>query len=1325
MMRFILSFLLLLGCSPAFALLEIGMQNFTMQEGLADNTVLSISKDKQGFIWFGTNNGLSVYTGSDSKTYYHPFKNLVISKLAAQNDRYIWMIGNKRLLCFDKKEERFFFPSFENTTEEIKVADFHIVNDTTICLQQEGELLTCKFKENESAMSLQIHYKTDKSIHYITHHCFDTNGTCFALTNEGALLSLNLANGEFISEQSISSLEYLPVGGMRWINDELWFYGLLYGVYVYSLDTQEGTSYRYSSDKSNRSQLAHTDVYDLTSLADNKVIAVGWNGYTVFTPANSGRGYTTEVFDNTYSYVHRTIETHMISVFYDTKGILWIGTEGGGIYSVDLRKQFYKKYMQDRHNEITSICSDTLGHIYLGTFHKGLLRSKAPLDSIHPLDFEVLPIPNVNHTVLDLTTDGNTVWIVGKQPYLHSYCSITDEIKTFPIITDQGKWNNQINSVYKQNDSTLWLGSYNALFKFNIQKNKFEKFTMDCGLIRSIKQDNSQSLWLGGSVGIVRFNPVTGAVDNNFEVDNGLPINAVRSLLLTDTEAYVGYSDGLAVYSFEESKVVHFFTTENGLNNNFIGCLTQDNKGDVWLGTNSAITRYDRKNRIFYDYYISGSNRSAYNYNGVLLWGNNLNLSYFNSTNLESTYKQQSKVYITDLLLDEVPIRVGEKVNGQTVLNHAIIFKDNIKLQPKNNSFSLSFSNLNYNQNQRYMYRLYPLSKTWSIVEEGEKVSVNNLAKGTYVFEVKSVYELNEETPITQLRIDILPKWYETWWFRLALMLLLLLCIVVIIRRLRAKRHRLIEEQKLKQELLLASIAKEREIKINQEREAFFTHIAHELRTPLTLIKGPIESILSKEELSPHLKDKLVEVVKNTKSLSRMVDKLLYMRKIETGFESYNFEKVDSIELLTQVYESFKPLAEIHNIDWKFKTELSTQPLWVDRPKITSVLQNVISNAFKYTKVQGYILMQADLIARGEIDYFRITIEDNGIGMDGDLQQNLFKPYVTGNANPEHSSSMGLGLQIVKSLVESHHGTILIDSEVSKGTRITLLFPLGNEHLPQDDLAPMLTNDTSDTDSHTVVEFDAAAKQEHSILIIEDNTEVRNYIAELFATQYDIFEASNGLEGLEKAKTSRPDLIICDIMMPVMDGFEVLSQLKSLKETADIPIVMLTAKGESNDILLSTQLGAEDFIKKPFNPNILQAKVENLIAMRTRLKQIYKKSLLLTSTDETDDPIEQFMQEIINTIEANLTNPKLSVKMLAEEMNMSQSTLYRRLKEYSDLSAKEIIRNVRVSKAASLIIQQKYQIQEVADKVGYNDIDTFRKHFINEFGIQPSLYKEL
>ncbi|MCL1625961.1 ATP-binding protein [Bacteroides caecicola] len=907
-------------------------------------------------------------------------------------------------------------------------------------------------------------------------------------------------------------------------------------------------------------------------------------------------------------------------------------------------------------------------------------------------------------------------------------------------------------------DDQCWAGTSNGLYWVDFRQGTSRHISWnnpqipDHIQVRTLVAGDDQTLWLGTGRGLLRLwlsgNKVL-QTHAGYEAKAGMPDTEieVRALLWgKDKKLWVGYAgNGLASYSPEGDSILTCYTTTQGLCSNFVTALVEDSDHSLWVGSNSGISRLSRHLQSFYNYYISGSNRSVFFGKNFLFWGNHSTLTYFRPSDLRFNYpKEKGRVIFTDLEVNHSPVQIGQNVNGQVVLPQSLLYTSKLHLTHENRNFSLSFTNLLYlSKLQKYLFRLYPYQKEWIMANEGEKISYDRLPAGSYTFQVKTIFQDQSEGDVSALTVIIAPHWSETLWFRLLIATGLVSIILIYVHRLRLKQKRIQYELRLEHELFTVNMERNKEMELRKEREAFFTMAAHELRTPLTLILSPLREILSRISPTHPFYGRLSIMFKYAEGLHTLTDRLLYIQKAEAGMVKLRLSKIDVLSLMKDVSEGFHSLAAEHHImyGWMHGSEHVT--IWADREKLSLVIQNLISNAFKYTPEGGKISLSVE---RKEFDqkfFCCISVTDTGKGIDAGLLQHIFEPFVTGDTDPSMSTRMGIGLKIVKHIVEMHHGRINVESKPEQGTSFFVYLPEGKSHFEEDDCTWDETSETNDEETvresipnlmllqkaekipQTTEEGHTAARQ--TVLIIEDNTDMRNYLRDLMKKHYRILEAENGEEGLKMAVKQVPDLVLSDVMMPVMDGFTCCAALRKRKETAHIPILLLTAKAEDKDSVEASYRGADDYVRKPFNPEILLAKVAHLLDMRCRLKQIYTRTLLHTSTVSAEQPERtesEFMQKVLSCIESNANNPEFNVKVLAGELHMSQATLYRKLKQHTDLSAVELIRHIRMTQAAFLLMETSLSVTEVAERVGFNDLPTFRKHFMDMFGVSPSKYAE-
>lgn len=1335
------------------AFFEKDLLVLNMENGLADNWIEVIHKDKDGFMWFGTNNGLSRYDGSKIKNFSLPNQVLKVSRIKEADDDMLWVLCNSRLYCFDRKREAFI--PVENADV---VYDYRIQDGTTFWYVYSKSLFKCEidytYDKERQIKSVQLKeinaYTYNEQIPenlYFHRLCFVGENEMFIGASNGRVYQFDRVSEQLRDITCWDVRDNMQVNHLLLSGQTLWISTVAEGLIQYNLT--DGSYQKYTYTPENRSvSLSHTDVHDFVSLGDESFLAVTWNGYTLLTPDKKTPGrYTTEIYNNTASQVHRNLETRMISVYYDPNGILWVGTQGGGVLSSDLRKQFYKSYNQDTHNEICGIGKDRDGYLWLATYHQGLLKSKQRFDPNDRLAFEPIAA-NAGSCLLcvALDTDGD-LWFGGTNQVLTHYQSSTQVFHYYPVrLPEKPDWSGSVLSLCAAGDGQVWLGTSNGLLLYDRSSGLFSLYDLKVGNIRAIAKESDATVWLGTSSGLIRFDTRKKTViAKGYEAKSAIPAVYIRSLFSSDDQhVYIGYEDGFGVLDTKCDSIIGFYTTKDGLCSHFIGCIAEDNQHHLWLGSNSGISYYNKQGRQFYNYYISGSNRSVLPLDDFLIWGNNKSVTYFNPSDIRDRHAVSERVLITQLEVDNKPVNIGAKINGQVILTEGIAYTDQIKLSHQNKDFSLLFSNLSYaGMMQKYAYRLIPYQKDWIVCNEGERISYTNLPQDVYAFEVRSLYPDGTDSETTTLTIRMLPPWNKTLWFRLLVIVFALFVVYYIIYRTQKRQKQIEQEALLKNELSIARLEREKEKEIREERERFFTDVSHELRTPLTLILSPLQEILQEKGHSGELHHKLSLVYNTATSLSTLTNHLLYLQKAEAGKVRPDIVKADLCELILKVAESFRPLVDPTKDTFSVVLEKDCMKTYLDIRKVESAIRNILSNAFKYTSSPRCITLSLE---EKELDgkcYGVCTVADNGPGIPEDQQAYIFQPFAVGRTNPAFSTKTGIGLRIVKNVMDLHHGRIVLESTPGKGAAFSLHIPLGKEHFSDFSSATSDTSDTLDTDfadlsgeTPLICSASQGETPEKSgvsrkkILIIEDNEEVRTYVRSLFASDYQVIEAVDGDIGSRKAISEIPDLIISDIMMPVKDGFACCREIRQHPQTAHIPIIMLTAKSSDTDVLRSMEAGVDDYIMKPFNPEVLKSKVLNLINIREELKRIYTKALMLNkyAKEHADDLGESekdlFIQQVINIIEVHLTDADFSAKSLAARMNMSHPTLYRKMKYYSDLSVIEIIRSVRISKAASLILQKKYTVQEIAEMVGYNDIASFRKHFVKQFGVPPSKYSD-
>lgn len=1339
------------------------LHQLNMSNGLVDNIITCIYQDQDRFMWFGSSNGLSRYDGKQIRNFSVDNARMYVSDIKETSDDKLWVIANEYLYCFDRRKEKFVLPSFQDGKKAISVSAMEITGDSLFWIVKGGQLQCLKRHYKLVKGDLQIEMTVEAGYPFFLDEGESFSNLCasqdghflYLVTDKGNLLFFDKIAGKVVRKFKYSINPSANATTIMSEGEYIWVSSIVGGVTRLHIPTGKSDYYQYNED-ARLSSLSHSDAYGVVALDNDSYIAVTWNGYTLLAPEeNDPSKLLATPYTNTSFLQYRNVETRMISVYYDKEGILWIGTRGGGIVYFDFRQHSYMQYHSKKHNEISAQVADKDGRIWLGTYHEGIMRSDQPYAKSRPLNFS--PVGNQKEVPVfcAIKDSCSNLWFGNASGNLIFYDWSSDSFHIYPLNYLGKKVNSYIVALMIDSRYRFWVCTSAGLYLFDHQTGHFELFSLREALkedaepwVTAICEDKQRNIWIGTAKGIVRLSQVNVRpfkMVHGYEEKENIGARVVSALLTgTDGTVYVGYKNGFGIIPVGEDRITSFYTVKDGLCNDCIDCIVEDEKKRIWLGSISGISRYSRQQHVFYNYYISSSNKSVMLFKNTLFWGNNKSLTYFEPEILTSA-TIASKTLLTGLEVDNKQINIGEKIKGQVVLDSNIASIDHLELVNANRDFSLLFNNLAFSKDlQKYSYRLYPYQKDW-IVSEAGKVSFTNLSAGYYIFEVKTLFPNNTEGDVTALPITILPHWSQTVWFRLLLIFSVLFLVGYIFYSLLRRQHRFKKMIQLKHELTIANLERNAERHIREERENFFMNAAHELRTPLTLILAPIHDIMKSITPSDNWFDSFSRLHKNCLSLQTLVDRLLYVQKIEGGMIKLHLSESDIKEIVSRVANPFLQMAMVKKREFLVQVDTVPLYLWVDVAKIESAVQNLLSNAFKYTSQNGRIELA---VSEAEIDgrpYCLVTVSDNGVGIPDDLQQHVFDSFVTGKRIPQYSTSIGLGLHIVKHTMGLHHGFVTLTSRVGEGSRFVLHIPVGLSHfvpgeyemVPDPVKGDLLEECTTEERPMEEVIAEKNETMEETVnrvknnkeflLIIEDHDEMREYLCSLFKEDYNVIEAGNGEEGVAMADKYIPKLIISDIMMPVKDGFECSREIRENKRTFHIPVIFLTAKAEDADRLKSLQIGVDDYIMKPFNPELLKEKVKALIEQRDLLRKLYAKTLMLDEEvlESSEDVQDVFMPKMLQIIEENLSNRNFTIKVLTDQLNMSQPTLYRKVKQKTGLSIIEVIHGVRMSKAASIIMSRRYSsLTEVAEMVGYDSMISFRKQFVAQFGVLPSKYME-
>ena len=941
-----------------------------------------------------------------------------------------------------------------------------------------------------------------------------------------------------------------------------------------------------------------------------------------------------------------------------------------------------------------------------------------------------------------------------------------------PKIRTQSVFYNR--ALFVDSQEIIWVGYWGVgAARINPRTGKSEVWLNEPGNPQSIShndvwvitEDRFGRIWLGtrgGGLNCLLFEDKDGGIFHhwlqNQNEENGLSSNNINAICeaknimdLADSETvlWVGTSDGLNRFTIKNSVSTDlydieienlFYTVKDGLPDNSVNSIIEDENGNLWLGTGSGISFFDVNTKTFTNFSSSdGINGTLMNPesalrldNGLILFGSTKGLNIFNPQNIQlSPYKPN--VVITDFQIFNKSLEIG----NNSRLKKSIQTTDEIELSHDQDVFSFEFAALDYNSSQsiEYAYKMEGFDKDW--IESGKRrfVTYTNLDPGKYEFKVKSTNAdgiWNDQ--VTSLNIIVNPPWWKTLWAYCLYVVLILLGLVGI-RRFELNRA------KLRNELKLREFEVRKKTELEEVKSRFFANLSHEFRTPLMLIKGPLEQLKTGKGNDKY-SENIDLIERNSDRLKELIDQLLELSQLEKAAIPLKAKQENLVTILKGLLSSFESLAKQKNISIKFESDSDNIVCWIDRDKLEKVVNNLFSNAFKFTPDGGSVSVTVNKKSIEEKPFAEIKITDSGVGIPKDKIDKVFDRFfqVDDSTQRSHGGS-GIGLALVKEFVELHKWNISVDSEKDKGTEFKIQIPLWVDYLNEDE--KIQTESLSDSESIAlnkikeekyfepstrIIKQDefADANNKPSILIVDDSEDVRKYLSGLLESIYKISEAKNGEVGIIAATENMPDLIISDVMMPSMDGIEFCRRIKSEWQTSDIPVILLTAKASAESKIEGLEIGADDYLTKPFDSKELFTRIKNLLEQRKRLRDKYNQEPdALTKTVGLNKADQEFLNKFLELIENNLDKTNFGTEQLSKELFVSRTQLHRKILSITGQAPGEFIRIIKLKKAAKLLLDGKLSVTQVAYEIGFSSPAQFTRAFSKQFNCVPSEYPSM
>ena len=1304
---------------------EIEFTNISIQEGLSESVVLASCQDKMGHMWFATQDGVNRYNGYDFTVYRNESEdstsiadNISRTIFRDSKDR-MWFGTAKGLSLYDIEADLFRnYPSYDEGVTGIAELD----EGRTLMIASGGRLRIFNTDSGSWEDDKAVYLKESLGANILIRH----EGSIFVGTLQQGLFCYDIATGELTRISQVVSSR--PIQSMYVAGGHLWIGTEGDGLFRMSLQTKETINYRHNSGDgrkitSNYVRAIATDIYGRLWIGT-------FNGLCII-----DEDTITSIMSDPESR-SRLSQSSVRCISRDTQGGMWLGTWFGGI-----------NYWHPQKNRFRNIRRNTAG-------------------------------TSINDNVVSCMTEdkeGN-LWIGTKNGGVNFYDSRTGKYTYFPTIQENSIEtieSNDIKAIHIHTDGKIYVGAHAG--GISIINRAERKITRCPGQDRSapldvysIKSGSNDKLWLGTLNGLKSFDTKTGVIADIWQDSYGkdIPVSHIMTISIgSDGHLWIGGSDGgcclkeengklslaelpfdlkgeLIQYIFEASTKVTWIATRNGLisidrndgstarytrkeglPSNIVHGIEEDESGRLWISTENGISCFNPFSGKFRNF---TSNEGITNIplnakshcrrqNGDMLFGGIYGITAFSPEQIEDN------PFTPIPLIEKIHI-LNEQVlpNDRTgILDRNIMLAESVRLNHRQNSFTLEFSVANYlsGRHNTFAYILEGADKEWSETEQ-RSVSYSNLRHGRYRFMLKAANNDGKwnETP-TVLEIVVTPAWYKTtvayiFWFLLGLLAFVVSYRFIIDRKERENRNELEKQEKAHQE------------DIHQMKMRFFINISHEMRTPLTLIINPLQEMISKSN-DTWMQKQLKYVERNAKRLLHLVNQLMDYRRAELGVFKLRIRPENIHKIIKENWAYYEKFALKKKIRYSLISDLEGKLLHIDGQYLELILNNLLSNAFKYTE-SGEIR----ITATEQDSKLSISVSDTGIGIAQEEQEKIFERFY--QSDNQHSGS-GIGLSLVQRLVELHHGQIKLNSEPGKGSTFTILLPVSLNAYSEEEIGNPEQSEIHISNSPEMYLVDSEKQEDEScepsekkrsrILIAEDNDEVRTYMKNGLSKMFDILLAKNGEEALQMLKEQEPDLVVTDMMMPVMDGKKLCMHIKQNISTSHIPVIMLSAKTDSKDELDALKAGADDFMTKPFSMPVLVAKIQNMLRTlhhihdkATNSMDIAPEKMSLNTMDE------EFLVKAIEVLEAHIDDTSFSTTEFAKAMNMSRSNLHLKLKALTGESALDFIRKIRFKEACRLLKDGRYSISEISDKVGFNTPSYFATCFKKYMGCLPTEY---
>ena len=1295
-----------------------------LEDGLNNQKIYHIQKDRRGYMWFLTQEGVDRYDGKQIKHYNFSDDNMKLDSRIALNWFYMdnedisWVIGQKgRIFKYDSQHDKFelvyIHPELIRNKSQAFLNYGYLDKNDRIWLCSKDSIV---WYDTRTGTASHIATPVNSEITVIeqtdgNHFFIGTGNGLFRTQTERETLKL-------IPDEVAESIG-TPVHELYYhtVSKQLFIGNYKEGILVYDIGGKGNIIPCQSPNNVEFNQIVALNDHEL-------LIATGGKGvYKLDLNTYMSEPYITA----DYSSYNGMNGNNINDIYVDEEQRIWLANYPTGI---TIRNNRYGSYDLIKHsignshslvnNQVHDIMEDSDGDLWFATSN-GISLYQTDIKEWHSFfsSFDSVP-DDENHIFLTLCeASPGVIWAGGftsdiykiekKKGFKVSYLS--------PATIAGIRPDQYIFDIKKDSDGDIWSGGYYHLKCINLETKNIRLYP-GVSSITTIQEKDAQQMWIGTRMGLYQLDKKSG--DYRY-VD--LPVESPYICALyqrDDSILYIGTrGSGLLVYNLYKEKFIHQYRTDNcALISNNIYTIIPRQDGNLLMGTEDGITIYSPKGHFFRNWTreqglmsvnFNAGSATTYGKNSLVFGGNDGAVRF--PIDIQIPEPHYSRLLLRDFMIAYHPVYPGD---DGSPLQKDIDETDRLELAYEQNTFSLNVASINYDypSNILFSWKIDGFHKEWSRPSQDNRIIVRNLPPGSYTLQIRAIS--NEEKYKTyetrNIQIVITPPAWASVWAMIGYAILLVLVTGIIFRII------MLHKQK----------------KISDEKTRFFINTAHDIRTPLTLIKAPLEEVVENQMVTEQALPHMNMALKNVNNLLQLTTNLINFERIDVYSSTLYVSEYELNSYMNNVCATFRKYAEMKHVRFVYESNFDYLNVWFDSDKMGSILKNILSNALKYTPEGGNVCIYA---CEGE-NSWSIEVKDTGIGIPSCEQKKLFRNYFRGsNVINLKVTGSGIGLMLVYKLVRLHKGKIQIQSTEHQGTCVQVTFPKGNSHLHK---AKFLSPQAPDRYSEAIMPHDTSeisASMEISqtnnslqhILIVEDNDDLRNYLVNMFKTGYNVQSCPNGKEALVIMREFNPAIIISDIMMPEMGGDEFCSVIKNDLEMSHIPIILLTALGDEKNMLEGLEIGADAYITKPFSVGILKATVKNILANRALLRQVYnsiedkEQNLPTNCTNNLD---WKFIASVKECIKNNMENADFNVDMLSSLHHMSRTSFFNKLKALTGYAPADYIRMIRLQHAAQLLKQNKYTITEIADMVGFSDAKYFREVFKKYYNVSPSKFNK-